>query len=307
MNNINKTQKSKGTWLVKNKRYFPLYIMALPAIILMLLYSYLPMTGLYLAFTDFSAGMKLSNVEFVGLKWFEQIFSNEEFIQVMYNTLKISLLKLIFGFPAPIILALLLNEMMGMKFKRTVQTILYLPHFLSWTILAGILFVIFSAQSGIVSIFGIEESIFLNENAFVPLVVISDIWKSAGWGTIVYLSAISSVSTEYYEAAMIDGANRFQRMIKITLPCISSTIIVLLIMKLGQILSAGFDQIFMLSNPAVIDVADILDTYVYRMGMAQGRFGLATAAGLFKSVICLILVLVTNKIVKCFDKEQSVF
>ena len=298
---------NKQNWFEKNRRYLPLYIMALPAITLMILYSYLPMTGLSLAFTDFSAGMKLENVSFVGLKWFEQIFSNEEFAQVMYNTINISVLKLLFGFPAPIILALLLNEMTNLKFKRTVQTVLYLPHFLSWTILAGILFTLFSAQSGIVSFFGVTVSIFLNESAFVPMIVISDIWKTAGWGTIVYLSAISAISPDYYEAAMIDGANRFQRILHITIPCITSTIIVLLIMKLGTILSAGFDQIYMLSNSAVIDVADILDTYVYRMGMAQGRFGLATAAGLFKSVICLVLVLITNRVVKMFDKEQSLF
>lgn len=299
--------KSDKKWFEKNKKYMPLYIMAAPTILLMIVYSYLPMGGLYLAFTDFSAGMKLSNIEFVGFKWFIHIFSNAEFIQVMKNTIYISALKLVFGFPAPIILAVLLNEMSSTKIKRTVQTILYLPHFLSWTILAGILFVLFSTQSGIVSFFGIKESIFLNPKAFIPLLVISDIWKDAGWGTIVYLAAITSISPEYYEAAMIDGANRFQRIMKITLPCISSTIIVILIMKLGHILNAGFDQIYMLYNSAVIDVADILDTYVYRIGLAQGRFALATAAGLFKSVICLILVLATNKLVKLYDKDQSVF
>ena len=272
----------------------------------MIVYKYMPMGGLYLAFTDFSAGMKMENADWVGMYQFQKIFSNPEFLQVLWNTIYLSILKLVFGFPAPIILALLLNELASTKVRRVAQTVLYLPHFLSWAILAGILFTLFSAQTGVLGIFGVQESIFLNSSAFRPLLVISDIWKSSGWGTIVYLAAISSVSPEYYEAAMIDGATRFQRIRYITIPCISSTIIVLLILRVGGILDAGFDQVFMLYNSAVYDVADILDTYVYRIGMAQGNFALATAAGLFKSVVGLLLVLITNRAAKLIDKDAGI-
>lgn len=298
--------KRKSMLAKKLRQYWPLYVLALPAIILMIVYKYMPMGGLYLAFTDFSAGMKMENADWVGMYQFQKIFSNPEFLQVLWNTIYLSILKLVFGFPAPIILALLLNELASTKVRRVAQTVLYLPHFLYWAILAGILFTLFSAQTGVLGIFGVQESIFLNSSAFRPLLVISDIWKSSGWGTIVYLAAISSVSPEYYEAAMIDGATRFQRIRYITIPCISSTIIVLLILRVGGILDAGFDQVFMLYNSAVYDVADILDTYVYRIGMAQGNFALATAAGLFKSVVGLILVLITNRAAKLIDKDAGI-
>lgn len=298
--------KRKSMLAKKLRQYWPLYILALPAIILMIVYKYMPMGGLYLAFTDFSAGMKMENADWVGTYQFQKIFSNPEFLQVLWNTIYLSILKLVFGFPAPIILALLLNELASTKVRRVAQTVLYLPHFLSWAILAGILFTLFSAQTGILGIFGVQESIFLKSSAFRPLLVISDIWKTSGWGTIVYLAAISAVSPEYYEAAMIDGATRFQRIRYITIPCISSTIIVLLILRVGGILDAGFDQVFMLYNSAVYDVADILDTYVYRIGMSQGNFALATAAGLFKSVVGLILVLITNRAAKLIDKDAGI-
>lgn len=299
-----KVRQTKKRNLIK--RYWPLYVLAIPAVVLMIIYRYIPMGGLALAFTDYSAGMKLQNAEFVGIKWFQQIFSNEEFGRVLWNTIYLSLLKLIFSFPAPIILALLLNEMTSTKIRRSVQTVLYLPHFLSWAILAGILFTLLSPQTGILKFFGVQESVFLNSAAFRPLLVITDVWKTCGWGTIVYMAAISSVSPDFYEAAMIDGATRFQRMRYITLPCISSTITVLLILKIGSILDAGFDQVFMLYNPAVYDVADILDTYVYRIGMSQGNFALATAAGLFKSVVGLVLVIVANRLVKLVDKDAGI-
>lgn len=301
------TQPKRKNLLAKRLRqYWPLYVLALPAIILMIVYRYMPMGGLYLAFTDFSAGMKIENADWVGMYQFQKIFSNPEFLQVLWNTIYLSILKLVFGFPAPIILALLLNELASTKVRRVAQTVLYLPHFLSWAILADILFTLFSAQTGVLGIFGVKESIFLNSSAFRPLLVISDIWKTSGWGTIVYLAAISAVSPEYYEAAMIDGATRFQRIRYITIPCISSTIIVLLILRVGGILDAGFDQVFMLYNSAVYDVADILDTYVYRIGMSQGNFALATAAGLFKSVVGLILVLITNRAAKLIDKDAGI-
>lgn len=299
-----KINKKNKLQLMKN--FWPLYVLALPAFILMIVYRYLPMAGLALAFTDYSAGMQLSNAEFIGFSWFQKLFTNADFVHVIWNTVYLSFLKLIFSFPAPLILALLFNEMGSSKFKRVTQTIIYMPHFISWAIVAGIIFTILSPQTGILGVFGFKESLLLNESAFRPLLVITDIWKEAGWGTIIYLSAITSISPDYYEAAMLDGATRFQRIWYITIPCISSTIIILLILKIGTILDAGFDQVFMLYNSAVDDVADIIDTYVYRIGMSQGNFGLATAAGLFKSIVGLILVVVTNKVVKIFDKDAGI-
>ncbi len=299
-------QDKKRKKLLKLKRYFPLYVLAFPCFMLMIVYRYIPMAGLGIAFTNYSAGMPLSRITGVGFKWFQQIFENSEFYRVLWNTIYVSLLKLIFSFPAPIILAILLNEMSSTRIRRGAQTVLYLPHFLSWTILAGIMFTLFSAQTGIVKYFGVTESLFLKSEYFRAMLVLSDIWKSSGWGTIIYLAAISGISPEYYEAAMIDGASRFQRIRYITLPCISNTIIILLILRIGNILDAGFDQVYMLYNAAVYDVADILDTYVFRIGMAQGNFGLATAAGLFKSVVGLVLVIVANKMAKAVDRDAGI-
>ncbi len=288
------------------KQYLPIYLLALPGIILMIVYRYIPMAGVSLAFTNYTAGMPMERIQFEGFKWFEHIFTDADFIQAFFNTLYISALKLIFGFPAPIVLALLLNEIASNKIRRIAQTVLYLPHFLSWSILAGIIFTLLSAQTGIMGFFGIEESLLLNSDAFVPLLVVSDIWKGSGWGTIVYLAAISSIDPGLYEAAMIDGANRFQRVWYITLPSIKNTIVILLILRCGGILNAGFDQVFMLMNDAVIDVADILDTLVYRLGLSQGNFALSTAAGLFKSLVGLILVLTVNKIAKKVDPSAGI-
>ncbi len=289
------------------KRYWPLYVLALPAFILLIVYKFLPMFGIMIAFKDYYPGSGIFTSEWVGLKWFERMFTWGDFTPVLWNTIVISVLKLLIGFPMPIIIAILLNEMRGQRRKRFFQTVLYMPHFLSWAILAGILFTLFSPQTGVLSYFGIEESIFLNEGSFLTLILASDVWKDSGWGTIVYLAAISGINPELYEAAMIDGANRFQRIWHITIKSIAPTIVILLILKVGHLLNAGFDQIFMLYNPAVYDVADILDTYIYRVGISEGNFGLATAAGLFKSVVGVTLVIVANRIAKLVDKDTGLF
>ncbi|QUI25339.1 sugar ABC transporter permease [Vallitalea pronyensis] len=289
------------------KRYGPIYLLALPGIVLMIVFRYLPMAGLSLAFTNFTAGMRLPDVTWVGFKWFRILFAGDEFSGVVMNTLIISFAKLIFSFPAPIILAILLNEMKSNKMKRGFQTVLYLPHFLAWTVLAGILFTLMSPQTGIVGYFGLKESVFLNSNMFRPLLVVSDIWKTSGWGTIVYLAAISGIDPNLYEAAMIDGANRFQRIRYILIPSIMKTAVILLILKIGHILDAGFDQVFMLYNPAVYDVGDILGTYVFRTAMSQGRFALATASGLFKSFVGLTLIISSNFLAKRVDKDAGLF
>ncbi|MCQ6562317.1 ABC transporter permease [Paenibacillus mendelii] len=280
-----------------------LYLMLLPGVIYLIIFSYAPMYGIVLAFKDFSIIKGIMNSPWVGMKHFEKLFADSYFQTVTWNTLKISLLRLLFGFPVPIILALMLNEVRKTAFKRTIQTVIYLPHFISWVIIAGILKVFLTTESGIVNqviqLFGFEPIPFLTSNTyFVPMLIVSDILKEAGWGTIIYLAALAGVDPEQYEAAMIDGANRWKRLIYITLPGISVAISIMLILSLSGILNAGFDQIFNLYSPLVYESADIIDTYVFRIGLLSGKYSLATALGLFKSLIALILILITNKIAK---------
>lgn len=280
-----------------------LYLMLLPCVIYLIIFSYAPMYGIVLAFKDFNMLKGIINSPWVGFKHFDALFGDSYFQTVTWNTLKISLMRLLFGFPVPIILALLLNEVRINKFKRTIQTIIYLPHFISWIIIAGILKVFLTTDGGIVNqvimLFGFEPVPFLTSNTyFIPMLIVSDILKEAGWGTIIYLAALAGVDPEQYEAAMIDGANRWKRLIYITLPGISVAISIMLILSLSGILNAGFDQIFNLYSPLVYETADIIDTYVFRIGLLSGKYSLATALGLFKSIIALILILITNKMAK---------
>ncbi len=268
--------------------------MMIPAIIFFIIFSYIPMAGVVIAFQDYKLGSPMFSGEWVGLKWFEMLFSGEDFITAIINTVTISGLKILFCFPAPIVLALMLNEVTNRIFKRSVQTVVYFPHFLSWAILGGLVFSIFSSTSGIVELLGLEGSPLTTPEYFRPLLVITSLWKGTGWNSIIYLAAITSVNPEYYESAKLDGANRFQQAIYITLPSIKTTIIIMLIMQMGNILSAGFDQIFILSNPTVYEVADIIDTYVYRLGINQAKFSLATAAGLFRSVVSTVMIVGAN-------------
>jgi putative aldouronate transport system permease protein len=248
------------------------------------------------------------NSPWVGLAHFQLLFKNPEFKSVLFNTVWISINRIIWGFPAPIILALLLNELKNQKFKRISQSILYLPHFLSWVIMASIVFNLFSSSAGVVNkvlaSMGIDPVIIIgNPKAFRPLLYISAIWKGSGWGTIIYLAAISGIDPTLYESAIVDGANRFKQCIHITLPSLKYAIIILLIMDVGGLMNAGFDQIFNLMSPATRGVGDIIDTYVYRMGVVQARYDFTTAVGLFKQVINCVLLFLTNWIVKLFGQE----
>ncbi|BBH19429.1 putative multiple-sugar transport system permease YteP [Paenibacillus baekrokdamisoli] len=280
-----------------------LYLMLLPCVIYLIIFSYAPMYGIVLAFKDFNIMKGIMNSPWAGLKHFNALFADSYFQTVTWNTLKISLMRLLFGFPIPIILALLLNEVRITLFKRMIQTVIYLPHFISWVIIAGILKVFLTTDGGVVNqiveFFGFDAIPFLTSNTyFVPMLIVSDILKEAGWGTIIYLAALAGVDPEQYEAAMIDGANRWKRLIHITLPGISIAISIMLILSLSGILNAGFDQIFNLYSPLVYESADIIDTYVFRIGLLSGKYSLATALGLFKSVIALILIVITNQIAK---------
>ncbi|MGG1515492.1 ABC transporter permease subunit [Paenibacillus oryzisoli] len=291
-----KSQSSKFMKSYHKHKYY--YLLLLPGIIYFLLFKYIPMGGIVIAFQDFKISGSIWTNPWAGLKWFNMLFDTPDFWIALRNTTLISIYKLLFNFPAPIILALLLNELFNGIFKRIVQTILYFPHFVSWVVLGGILFSLFSSDTGLTKLLGMSTSPLMNADVFRGFLVGSEMWKEIGWGTVIYLAAIAGVNPELYEAARMDGANRFQLVRYVTLPGITSTIVVLLIMRTGQILNVGFDQIYILYNPLVYNVSDTIDTYVYRVGLSMGRFSLATAAGLFQSVVGLILLLFTNWLVR---------
>ncbi len=286
-------------------KYWDLCLMLLPVIAYFVIFKYIPMGGIVIAFKDYKLGLGISGSAWVGLENFIQAFRTRFFIRSIRNTLIISVLKLAVGFPAPIILALMLNEVRHSLYKRVVQTISYLPHFLSWVIMAGILTQLLSPNNGAVNAllknwFGQKESIsFLLDNTyFRQTVVLSDVWKGVGWGSILYLATISSIDPTLYEAAICDGASRPQRVRYITLPSILPTITIMLILNLGSILDAGFDQILNLYSSAVYETGDIIDTYVYRVGLVDWNYKLSTAIGLFKNLIGFILVVTTNAVAK---------
>jgi len=257
------------------------------------------MYGAQIAFRNFNPFEGIWGSPWVGFKYFKQAFESPYFFQTVLNTLIISLYKLIWGFPAPIILALLLNEVYNRAIKRSVQTISYLPHFISWVVIGGMMTDLLSPQTGVINTiikaFGREPIYFLaSKEWFRTVLVLSSIWKELGWGSIIYLAALSGIDPQLYDAAKIDGCNRLKQTWYITLPGIMGTISIMLILRLGGILNAGFEQIFVLYNPSVYEVSDIIDTWVYRTGLQGMEYSLATAVGLFKSVIGFILIVVSN-------------
>ena len=280
----------------------------LPVLVLLLIFSYYPMYGIILAFKNYLPNKGIWGSEWVGFRHFTAVFSLPDFFNAFRNTIVISLLTLIFCFPAPIFLALLLNEVTNRPYKRFIQTCIYFPNFISWVVLGGIMTSLLSMDSGIVNgiikMLGFQPIGFLtDERYFVPTMVVSMIWKTFGWNTIIYLAAMTGIDPQLYEAATVDGANRWQRLLHITLPCIRSTIIVVLITRIGSLMQAGFEQIFVLYHPGVYGTADIIDTYVYRMGLQEGKFELASAVGLFKSVVNFILVVIANKTARMMGEE----
>nr|WP_235782080.1 ABC transporter permease subunit [Paenibacillus senegalensis] len=275
-----------------------LYLMLIPGLIFLLIFKYTPMYGLIIAFMDFNIFRGISGSEWVGFKHFESLFTNAQFINVLTNTVLISLYKLIFLFPAPIIVAILMNEIMNMTFKRSVQSIIYLPHFISWVIISG-LFINLLSMNGIVNSMlvwlGFERIMFfMDQSLFRSILVFTDGWKEIGWGTIVYLAAITSIDPQQYEAATIDGASKFRQIWHITLPGMAPVIVLMLILRLGNVLEAGTEQILVMYNPIVYDVADVIGTFVYRIGLGTGDYSFSTAVGLFDSVVGLILIVTGN-------------
>ena len=292
------------------KKYMALTLMFLPVVVYFFIFKYIPMGGIVIAFKNYKIKEGIFGSAWCGLDNFTKAFATPTFARSVQNTLIISGLKLLYGFPAPIILALMLNEVTHVRFKKTVQTISYLPHFLSWVVLAGMFQQLLSPSNGAVNAvlkqyFGLKESIyFLGSNQyFRGTLIVTDIWKNVGWSSILYLATISGIDPALYEAATVDGASRWQCTRYITIPSLVSTIVVMLILSIGSIMDAGFDQVFNLYNSAVYQTGDIIDTYVYRYGLGDMKYSLATAVGLFKNVIAFVLVVGTNLITRRISGE----
>ena len=260
------------------------------------------MYGATIAFKDFSPGKGVTGSPWIGFKHFADFFNSYYFLRLLKNTTLLSVLGLVFGFPAPIILALLLNEIRSDLYKRTVQTITYIPHFISIVVICGII-IDFSKQDGVLTLLvsylgGKNENLFLNPGNFRPIYIISDIWQGIGWGSIIYLAALSGIDQQLYESARIDGAKRFRQIWSITIPCILPTIMILLILKIGSILDVGFEKIMLLYNPSIYDTADVISTFVYRRGILKADYSYAAAVDLFNSVVACVLVVLSNKFSK---------
>ena len=283
-------------------RYKYLYLLLIPGLVYLIVFCYLPMVGLVIAFQDYKPFLGVWKSKLIGFGNFTYLFKSDQFVSAVWNTFIISGYKILFGFPVPILFALLMNEVRSRALKRSIQTVLYLPHFLSWVIMFGLLFNFlseFGPLNQLITKLGGKPIFFLSDTRyFRSVVVISDIWKEVGWSAIIYLAALAGISPELYEAATIDGASRFKCILKISLPSILPTITIMLLLRIGGILNAGFEQIMNLYNPTVFGVGDIIDTYVYRIGLLQTKYGYSAAAGMFKSVVALILVLSTNHFVK---------
>lgn len=293
-------------WVRAIRMDWMLYLFLMPGVLYFIIFKYLPMYGVIIAFQDYTPFKGISGSEFVGFEHFRKFFEDSEFLIVLRNTLLISLYKLLFGFPVPILLALMLNEARVRWFNKTAQTLFYIPHFLSWVIFGGIVLQSLSSTgiiNTIIEWFGGQPIIFMKESGyFRTILVVSDIIKESGWASIVYLAAIAGVDPSLYEAAKMDGAKKWQQIRHITLPGIQSTIIVLFILQLGNILELGVQQVFMLYNPLVYNVGDIIDTYVYRVGLTQQKYSFATAVGLFQSTVGLVLIYAANFVTKRMGK-----
>lgn len=304
-----RTSRWQGQWRVY-KQHRALIAMLLPGLALFLLFSYVPMYGIVIAFKHFQITEGILGSPWAGWENFERLFKGNGFVNALRHSVLIAFLKMVFVFPAPIVLALLLNELRLTWFRRTIQTVTYLPHFFSWVVLAGILFPFLGSEGGfnkLLSLFGISGQLWLLEpDYFYGTIVLTDIWQSAGWGSIVYFAVLASIDPSLYEAAIADGASRWRRIWHISLPSLAPTVIIMYLLSIGHFLSVGFDQIYNLITPPTSGVGEILDTYVLRRLLTMD-YELGTAAGLFNSTVGLTLVLVANAVVKLYDKERGLW
>ncbi|MDT0181810.1 ABC transporter permease subunit [Microbacterium sp. ARD31] len=284
-----------------------LYLLLIPGIIYFVLFRYWPMFGAVIAFKDYVPFLGIADSPWVGFRHFEDFFASPDFPRLLANTLILALLSLLIAFPLTIIVALLLNEMRLMVLKRTVQTLIYIPHFLSWTVVASLTYLLFALDIGplfqlINGMLGTDVNFLADPAWFRPIIVLQDIWKNTGWGTIIFLAALAGVDQAQYEAAIIDGAGRFQRVWHITLPSIMPTVVVMLVLQMGQVLNTGFEQIYLMTNSLNRSVADVFDTYVYFMGITQGSYSYSTAVGLFKAVVGVVLIFGANWLARRFNQ-----
>lgn len=305
-------QKMRKAKTVTDKRLFEgvlhdikinksLYLLAIPIIIYFFIFNYLPMFGLSIAFEDFNPTLGVFKSEWVGFDNFIKFFSSPNFFTVLRNTLVISSLGIFIGFPLSIIFALLINELKQVRFKKTVQTMSYLPYFISMVVIAGLI-IEFCSTNGVITDFLVKvlhikrENLLLNPNYFWAINLLSDIWQGVGYGSIIFIAAIAGINQELYEAAVIDGAGRFRRVLYITLPSILPTIIIMLVLRLGMIMQVGLDKILLLYNPSIYSTADVISTHIQRLGIGRMQYGYSAAVGLFNSVIGTLLLLVSNTV-----------
>ena len=291
------------------KRDWQLYLLLLPCFVFMIVFRYIPMGGIVMAFQDYNIRDGIFGSEFIGLEHFIDMFQDDLFLRAFRNTLWIKLLGIVVGLPAPILLAIMINEIGLKRYRKTMQSITYFPYFLSWIVINGILLNLFNVQDGVVNKiiewFGGQPQTFMMEDtAFIWILIFSNLWKNLGSDTVLYLAALTSIDPGLYEAARIDGASKLQQILHITLPGLMNTFILLQIMSMGRILKAGDEQILALYSEPVYDVADVIGTYVYRTGIGGMRYGYATAVGMFQSVVGLIMVLFTNKLAKKYTDNS---
>ena len=284
------------------KRDYQLWLMILPAIIVIFIFNYIPMYGVQLAFREYDFTKGLTGGEWVGLHYFKEFINSYMFADLMKNTIVISLATIIFGFPAPILLALIINQVVWKRWKKAIQTTVYLPHFISLVVMVGMINVLLSPNSGVVghiaSSLGFDINLLASEQAFVPVYVLSDIWQHAGWNSIIYLAALASVDTQLYDSAKIDGASRWQVIRYVDIPAIVPTMIILFILSMGNILNTGFEKIFLMQNPLNLPVSEVIATYVYKIGIISNQFSYSAAIGLFNTLINFIFLIAMNYIAK---------
>ncbi|WP_152159806.1 ABC transporter permease, partial [Streptococcus pneumoniae] len=301
-------KKSKIQLTVEHiQKYWILYLMMIPATVLLILFTYGPMYGIIMAFQDFTVFKGYTGSPFVGLKHFQRLFSDPLFYRLFKNTFMVGVLDFLFSFPAPLIFALILNEVRKVRFKSVVQSISYLPHFIPLVVMVGIIFELFGSYgiiNSLLSSLGMEPiSFFTKSEWFLPLYIGSGVWKTIGWGSIIYMGALTNIDSTLYEAADMDGANRWHKMWHVTLPSLRPTVVTLFILNAGGIMQVGFEKVFLMSSPATYEVSDVLSTYVYRQGILNSDFSYSAAVGLFNNIVALLFVLLANKIAKKLGEE----
>lgn len=305
-----KTETKKG--LSRNvKRYWPLYVMIVPGVVFFMAFKYIPMMGSVIAFQDYSVFQGMLHSPWVGLKHFKALLEYGDFKRIFSNTLILGLMKTVLTFPIPVLLSLMLNEVKNLRLKKVIQTAVYVPYFLSWVIVGGLVFDMFGVGglfNNIREMLGMEPLLVMQkESWFRPVYVLSAIWKEAGWGTVVYLAAISGIDPVLYESAAMDGASRFDRIRYVTFPLLIPTILTLFLLNIGSFLDLGFEHVFNLLTPMTYSVGDIFDTYVYRVGIQQAQYSFTTAVGLFQSTIGLLLVVTFNKLANKFSEDGGLW